>query len=225
MRKMKRIALIAAVVLAILFLGSCTVWQMFFGPDKNSIDAWWPKDFKIGTQLTYRYYETTTDGTADNTYTREITDVDDRESKIVVKTNGSLSEYYTGMPIFPLYFIIDKDGGDLLFSFDEYIDNDDMILLETPIEEGTIWYLTGDGENVKFTIDQVKQTRTVGNETYDDVVVVKTSGYGDYDGYLVSMKFYLSATAGYLGYVMKWNSDTTGGLIETGFELTNIDKP
>lgn len=214
MRKIKRVLLTVTVVAAILFLGSCTVWQMFFGPDKNSIDAWWPKDFKIGTILTYKYHETYTTSEYNNTdtFTIEITDIDERETRTVIKTveNGNV-----------VYLIVDKDKGEIVRSSDTTIDDNDEVVLKTPVEEGTTWY---NWTNSKYTIDEVKSSKTVEAGTFDDAVVVKVS---DPDWQTItSVHLYYSVTGGNLGWTQTFNPDVSYyGITESGIELTNIDKP
>lgn len=214
MRKMKRVLLAATIVAAILFLGSCTVWQMFFGPDKNNIDAWWPKDFKVGTVLTYSYHETYTDP-SDNykeTFTVEITDIDERETRTVIKTSedGDI-----------VYLIIDKDEGEMVRSGDTIIDDNDEVVLKTPVEEGTTWY---NWTNTKYTIDQVKSSKTVEAGTFDDVVIIKVD---DPDWQTItSVYLYYSVTGGNLGWTQTYDSSVSYyGIMENGIELTNIDKP
>lgn len=214
MKRIKRVLLMAALAVVILLLGSCTVWQMFFGPDKNSIDAWWPKDFKVGTILTYKYHETytTAEYNYDDTFTVEITDIDERETRTVITTveDGDI-----------VYIIIDKDKGEVVRSGDTIIDDNDEVVLKTPIEEGTTWY---NWTNSKYTIDQVKSSKTVEAGTFDDVVVVKVS---DPDWQTItSANLYLSVTGSNLGWIQKYNPDVSYyGIMENGIELQSIDKP
>jgi len=214
MKSIKRVLLIAAIAVVIPLLGSCTVWQMFFGPDKNSIDAWWPKDFKVGTRLTYKYHENYTESeyNYDETGIVEITDIDERETRTVVKTVafGDID-----------YIIIDKDKGEIVRSDDTIIDDNDEVVLKTPVEEGTTWY---NWTNSKYTIDQVKSSRTVEAGTFDDVVVVKVV---DPDWQTItSVNLYFSVTGSNLGWIQKYNSDVSYyGITENGIELQSIDKP
>ncbi|NOY09208.1 MAG: hypothetical protein GXP33_10260 [Spirochaetes bacterium] len=214
MKSIRRAATIILLFAVILLLGSCNILQMFFGPDKNDISAWWPKDFKVGTRLSYRYYETYTDSgyNYEENIIVEITDIDERETRTIIKTSedGAI-----------VYYIIDKENGKLIKSTDSSVDDNDEVVLKTPVEEGTTWY---NWTNTRYEIDNVKENKTVEAGTFDDVVVLKVS---DPDWTTItSVNLYISTTGGNLGWVQKYDSSVSYyGIMENGIELQDIDKP
>ncbi len=216
MKNFKRLGVGFLLAVMVVALSGCTLWNMIFGPSANDIMAWWP-DYKVGTRLVYREYSLRTDPDLNytGTVTVEIVDVDERENRTVVRVSvDGGTEYY----------IIDKDRGEIVLGGDTFIDDNDEVVLKTPVEEGNIWYTTWNyWPDTKYSISQVKATRDVPAGVYKDVVIVRLTN-PDFPSHVITFELYISPTVGYLGFKIVYDQ-AAAGWIEEGLELQDVDEP
>ncbi len=211
MKNFKRLGVGLLLVVMVVGLSGCALITMIFGPSANDIMAWWP-DYKVGTRLVYRYYELWTNPNYDNDHpvTVEIIDIEERETRTVVRVSVDGD---------PSYYIIDKDRGEIVLSSDTFIDQNDEVVLKTPVEEGNIWY---NWTNRKYSISQVKATKDVPAGVYKDVVIIRVT---DPDwNYTLYQELYISPTVGNVGWLIVYDQAATGW-IEDGLELLDVDEP
>ena len=196
MKNFKRLGVGLLLVVMVAGLSGCALITMIFGPSANDIMAWWP-DYKVGTRLVYREYSLRTDPDLNytGTVTVEIVDVDERENRTVVRVSvDGGTEYY----------IIDKDRGEIVLGGDTFIDDNDEVVLKTPVEEGNIWYNWTD---YRYSIEQVGATKDVPAGVYKDVVIVRITNVNwNYTQY---RELYISPTVGNVGWIVKYNPGLT----------------
>lgn len=163
---MKKLRLLAVVVLLVALLGGCTFFSSLFGPSKNNILGW-VAGIVDGARYSYQERVSSTDPdyyldgrTYD--YVVEVVDVEARETKTIIRTLFDGDNHY---------LIADDARGQLLSSQNDIVGDDDQILLETPVEEGNtwvgpldsyvlLWVISGTVADVRFTIDRLTLQRS-----------------------------------------------------------------
>lgn len=163
---MKRL-LSGLIIVSILIIAGCTVLPWV--KDVNNIRDW----ISVPAEDTeFHYIETSRDyydgellDTETDYYSVTIEEVDQDADEIlievIVEENGN---YDTD------YMIIDSDEGIIAMSDDKYFqDDDDLIIISTPVEEGNDWLVYGD---VLYEIDEMNATKKVEAGDYTDCIVI-----------------------------------------------------
>ena len=213
----------AACVVIVVVLGGCGVG--LFGPNKNKI-MHWVQGIEETTTISYRYTAKYT-GFDDETYSfqAEVLEVDVRETRTIVEL------LFDGDRV---YLIADDNRGEMVYSLDDLIDDDDAVLLETPVEEGTSWIShtirwVWNVENARYTIEETGVTESVGAETLDDVVRVSVDIPDDIQdsyGYTVSRYDVLvSPSLGLVGFSYKDTDDDDGAVYSLDLVVTDVSRP
>ncbi len=218
---MKKLRAFVVIAVLVALLGGCGFITGLFGPSKNNILSW-VKNIKDGT--VYQIQERYSAGGESDTYeyTIEIVDVDERETKTIIRAIADGGDYY---------LIADDARGELVQSFDDIVDDTDQVLLEVPVEEGGSWvsylhsYILYVGiPDRRFTIEQMKGTRDAGTEVAKDVVVVSVNLTDVWSETTFSTaEVYFSPTYGWLGDRYVFQEDGVTYTYET--MITDIDIP
>ncbi len=144
-----------------MIVTNCTIlpWVQ----DINNIRDW----VTIPTDGNEYRYETRTKYYSDDSWNEsdfviKITDIDEKSDAILIETRYNDSNDRD-------YIIIDKDENLIAYSEDEYTDeDDDFIILKTPIEIGNEWY----NDDYDFEIDKIGESKEVEAGTYNDCIVI-----------------------------------------------------
>ena len=211
---MKRSKVVLLAVAVTLLVIGCAL----LGPSKNKILAW-VDNIEEGTRYRMQLRWVFPNDSVTDTANIDITSVDQRSDRTVIR----LSAYGYS------YYLIAHDArGALYWSYEDTFDDDTMIMLKTPVEEGTRWFgrlLTPawswalgyagivSFSDVPFRITQMGGTREAGAVTADDVVTIRVDLSDVFEAGTVTFttsEYYYSPTYGWLGekYVSTVDGDT-----------------
>lgn len=200
------------IISAIIIMTGCTVLPWV--KDVNNIRDWISvpaEDTEYQYVEEYRdYYDGELFDTDTEYYTVTVEGVDQDSDEILIELMYEENGNYDID-----YMIIDSDEGIIAMSDDKYFqDDNDMIILSTPVEEGNDWLVYGD---ILYEIDKMNQTKKVEAGEYTDCIVVtaRTDTY--------SWELWYSPSAGAMIYTTQ--TATYGQYrYEYTVELRNIKK-
>ncbi len=148
----------------------------------------------------------------DGEYTMIVTNVEDSENDAIITLEDETETEY--------YIIIDKNDGLIVMSYDDVLDNDDIIILSTPVEIGNDWE-EYDGADHEMEITHIDADKSVDEGNYSDVIIISTE-YDDESGEY-KYDYWFSQSLGMTIYSRDEFTDTLGDIYVTEIELKNID--
>lgn len=209
---MKKTAQMVLMLLGIgaLIISGCSLLGFMKSPDKIADWVTIPTEDTEFIFTYVNYLNGNEQNAGEETFT--ITDVEegDGETYFIVEDEMGLE----------LYYILDKNDNVFVASIDDNADDDDIIILSSPIEVGNDWEEYEDCD-YELEIMNINATKTVDAGTYSDIIVVKTEhedSLGEYD-----YEYWFSQSLGMSVYMRDEFIDTTGDIYVFETELKNID--
>lgn len=209
MKKFARMILLMLGVSALIMTG-CALLGFLKSPDRITDWVTIPAEDVEVLYTTVNYLNGNETTTSQEIYI--VTDVEEMEGEsYFIVEDESENEFY---------YIIDKNDGLLVGSIDDKIDDDDIIILSTPIEVGNDWEEYEDCD-YELEITNIDAAKTVSAGTYKDIIIVKTEyedSLGDHE-----YEYWFSQSLGMSVYYRAEFTDTLGDIYVTETELKNID--
>lgn len=198
------------VLIGVLAVVSCTVLPWV--KDVNNIQDWIAVP-ALDTEYEYALTQTAYGNTETDYMTYTVEDVEDKSDRMVIEVREEIDGNYDTQ-----YLIIEKDEGVIAMSDNEYFDeNNDDIILATPVKEGNDWLVYGDD---LYEIKKIGESKTVDAGTYSDCIVVER-----YDNN-VTEEYYFSPSVGMIVYY-RYTYDSSYGSeydITRTMELRNLTR-